>query len=115
MITYTTEKLFELVERYQKQAYERGKINTALVEALEASNDALKAWLHIYADTECEETEVQRYKALVKESGGTLSYLAKHFAMNKAALKQAKGGACDVGQLTSYDDMVTNWGKKGGV
>ena len=54
--------------------------------ALKASNEGLKAWLHIHAPLEVEARDWQQYHNMISDKGGTLAYLAGLFKMNRQAL-----------------------------
>lgn len=61
-----------------------------LVEALEASTEALEALMHQYSPDHCEDESVERYAKIIAFHGGTLAFIAKRFNANEAALSLAQ-------------------------
>ena len=72
-----------------EQAKTDREIIDQLVEALEASTEALKAWIHQYAPDQCEAESVERYSNMIAYNSGTLAFIVKQIKANKASLSKA--------------------------
>ncbi len=58
-----------------------------LREALKRSSQALNDWLNVYASLFCDEKRVNEARKRIRDSGGTVAYIADVVGRNEQVLK----------------------------
>jgi hypothetical protein len=62
-----------------------------LAEALSKADEAMLVWLHSYAGEFCDEKDVEKSRAIIRQ-GGTLSYIGEAHGVIRSALRAYREG-----------------------